>query len=146
MSAAQPDPLAEWRTARAARSVASVASAEKPLVTHANPQKSAIVASVASVASENMQGGDATAFYAAPPESALAALAAPDPIAPLACHWSLARLAALEAEGATPLLCPFGGQNWQRPDGREAWFSCATMLRLHAAGLVPGSVPDRPPP
>jgi len=81
-------------------------------------------------------------------------LAEPDPIAPLyqpgapvvpASYWPGVRLAELEAEGATPLLCPFGGQNWQRPDGRETWFSCATMLRLHAAGLVPGSVPDRPP-
>jgi hypothetical protein len=44
-----------------------------------NPQESASVASVATVASENKQGGDAAAFYMAASERALAALAEPDP-------------------------------------------------------------------
>ena len=51
----------------------------------------------------------------------------------LACHWPLARLAALEAEGATPQPCPLGGMNWQRPCGRVTWFSASTLMRLRAA-------------
>lgn len=58
------------------------------------------------------------------------------------CHWSGVRLAALIAEGATPLPCPHGGLNWERPCGRMAWFSRSTMMQLRAAGLVPAGLPD----
>ena len=64
----------------------------------------------------------------------------PAPIAPHDCYWPDVRLAALIAEGATPMPCPHGGLDWERPCGRMAWFSSSTMLRLHAAGLVPAGV------
>ena len=66
----------------------------------------------------------------------------PAPIAPLPCDWSGVRLAALIAEGATPLPCPHGGLDWERPCGRMAWFSRAVMLRLQAAGLVPAGLSE----
>jgi len=73
----------------------------------------------------------------------------PAPIAPLPCYWPGVRLAELEAEGAVMTPCSHGGQNWERPDGRAAWFSRAVMLRLRAAGQgttsrAPDSLHARP--
>ena len=82
MSGARADRLAGWRAARAAMSVASVTSAFSEVVTRPEAQKSADVASVASVASGQVQAGDdvaaRAAFYLAASERALEALAAPD--------------------------------------------------------------------
>jgi len=79
------------------------------------------------------RGGASHPEIAREPANGPEPLAGRDPIAPLACHWPLARLAALIAEGASLLPCPHGGLNWQRPCGRMAWFSASTLMRLRAA-------------
>ncbi len=60
MTAAWLDRMAAWRAAMAAESVASVASAAEGVATSANPQTTADVASVATVASGNKHVCDGT--------------------------------------------------------------------------------------
>lgn len=106
MSGAHADRLAGWRAARAAWSVASVTDAFAEVATAPEAQKSADVASVASVANENVQAGDdvaaRAAFYRAASERALEALAAPD--ADLAAERSEIQAAReAEARGEYPI-------------------------------------------
>jgi hypothetical protein len=119
------DLLTGWRAWRAARDVATVAAAPEAVATAPNPQKTTIVASVATVAERHTAERAAEAW----PDGFL---------------YLSGRAVALDVAiraGATVARCPTGALDVTLPDGRLWLLSPALVLRLNAAGLLPENVP-----
>jgi len=55
------------------------------------------------------------------------------------------KLAGILNMGGTARWCPTGGLDMWRADGRYLGFGPHKVAALRAAGLLPASVPDRPP-
>lgn len=145
MSGTQADRLAAWR---AARSVTSVTSAFLEVVTLPETLKSAIVASVTSVADENVQAGDnvaaRAALYLAAESAAPAPLRQGKRVDPLYLAGLAARLASAARAGAEVAPCPAGAIDVTRPDGR-LWLISPTYAAALRADPAPTETPTLRP-